>query len=51
MKPKAVVEIAVRIIGLVFIYQGFEAVQRTIMNFCPVLGHLDFRTFGRAYSS
>lgn len=36
MKSKDVFNVAVRIIGLAFLYQGLAAVPMAIMNFCPV---------------
>jgi len=44
MKPKDIFNLALRLIGLAFLYQGLVAVPSAIMNFCPVFPHFQFRT-------
>src|SRR3974390_930770 len=49
MKPKDVFSVAVRIIGLAFMYQGLVAVPVVLDRFCPIfppppLRYLNFRS-------
>ena len=43
MKSKEIFTVAVRIIGLAFLYQGLAAVPMAVANFCPVFPHFNFR--------
>lgn len=43
MKPKEIFGLAVRIIGLIFLYQGLSAVPNAIASICPVFPHFFFR--------
>jgi hypothetical protein len=44
MKPRDIFDLAVRLIGLLFLYKGVEAVPMAVANFCPVFPHFNFRT-------
>ena len=44
MTSKDVFNVAVRIVGLLFLYQGLAAVPSAVANFCPVFPHFNFRT-------
>ncbi len=44
MKPKDIFNLSLRIIGLLFLYQGLSAVPVAISNFCPVFPHFQYRT-------
>lgn len=44
MKPKDIFNLALRIIGLLFLYQGLAAVPGAVMSFCPAFPHFQFRT-------
>jgi len=43
MKPKDIFCLVVRLLGLVFLYQGLSAVPLVIASFCPVFPHFVFR--------
>ncbi len=43
MKPRDIFETAVRLIGLLFLYQGLSAVPNAIASICPVFPHFYFR--------
>jgi hypothetical protein len=43
MKSKEVFGIAVRLIGLVFLYQGLSSVPTAVANICPVFPHFLWR--------
>ncbi len=43
MKPRDIFSIAVRMIGLVFLYQGLSSVPTAVANICPVFPHFYFR--------
>jgi hypothetical protein len=43
MKSKEIFNVAVRIIGLIFLYQGLSAVPTAIASICPVFPHFIWR--------
>jgi hypothetical protein len=43
MKPKDIFGLAVRIIGLAFIYQGLSSVPSAINTICPIFPHFLWR--------
>lgn len=43
MKSKELFGLAVRVIGLVFLYQGLAAVPTAVASICPVFPHFYFR--------
>jgi len=43
MKAKEIFGIAVRLIGLIFLYQGLSAVPSAAASICPVFPHFYFR--------
>jgi hypothetical protein len=43
MKPKEIFGLAVRIIGLIFVYQGLTAVPNAITSVCPLFPHVYWR--------
>jgi hypothetical protein len=43
MKPKDIFAIAVRMIGLIFLYQGLSAVPSALANICPIFPHIFWR--------
>jgi hypothetical protein len=43
MKSKEIFGLAVRLIGLVFLYQGLAGVPNAINSICPVFPHFIFR--------
>jgi hypothetical protein len=43
MKSKDVFNVAMRIIGLLFLYQGLSAVPTALASICPVFPHFIFR--------
>ncbi len=43
MKSKDVFDVAVRIIGLLFLYQGLVTVPTAFTSICPVFPHFVFR--------
>lgn len=44
MKPKDIFNLCLRLIGLLFLYQGLSSVPTAVVNFCPVFPHFQFRT-------
>ncbi len=44
MKPKDIFNLTLRLIGLLFLYQGLTSVPAAFANFCPVFPHFNFRT-------
>jgi hypothetical protein len=44
MKPHDIFNLAMRLIGLIFLYQGLSAVPMAFASFCPVFPHFNFRT-------
>ena len=44
MTSKDVFNVAVRIVGLFFLYQALAAVPSAVANFCPVFPYFNFRT-------
>jgi hypothetical protein len=44
MKVRDIVETAIRLVGVVFLYNALNAVPAAIANFCPIFPHLNFRT-------
>jgi hypothetical protein len=44
MKPHDIFNLAMRLIGLLFLYQGLSAVPAAVANFCPVFPHFNFRS-------
>jgi hypothetical protein len=44
MKPKDIFNLALRLIGLLFLYQGIASVPSAVHNFCPVFPHFSFRS-------
>lgn len=44
MKSKDIFNVAIRIIGLAFLYQGLVMVPTAVGLFCPVFPHFNFRT-------
>jgi hypothetical protein len=44
MKPKDIFNLALRLIGLLFLYQGLAAVPNAVASFCPAFPHFQFRT-------
>ncbi len=45
MKARDIFGLAIRIIGLVFLYQGLTAVPNAILSMCPVWPHFLWRNF------
>lgn len=43
MKSKEIFNVAVRLIGLLFLYQGLSAVPNALGSVCPVFPHFYFR--------
>jgi hypothetical protein len=43
MKPKEIFGLAVRIIGLAFLYQGLSSVPSAITSICPLFPHFLWR--------
>jgi hypothetical protein len=44
MKPKDIFNLAVRLLGLWFLYKGLAAVPPAIQYFCPAFPHFQFGT-------
>lgn len=44
MKPHDIFNVAIRLIGLLFLYQGLSAVPAAFHNFCPAFPHFNFRS-------
>jgi hypothetical protein len=44
MKPHDIFNLAVRLIGLIFLYQALSSVPAAFASFCPVFPHFNFRT-------
>jgi hypothetical protein len=44
MKPREILELVVRLMGVVFLYQALASVPSAIANFCPIFPHLNFRS-------
>ena len=44
MTAKDIFSLVIRIIGLLFLYQGLSYVPSAFANFCPVFPHFNFRT-------
>lgn len=44
MTAKDVFSVAIRIVGLLFLYQGLSAIPAALMNFCPIFPHFNFRS-------
>ncbi len=44
MTAKDIFGLAIRIIGLFFLYQGLGAIPTAVANFCPVFPYFNFRT-------
>jgi hypothetical protein len=44
MKPHDIFNLAMRLIGLIFLYQGLSAVPAAFHNFCPIFPHFNFRS-------
>lgn len=44
MKPKDIFNLVLRLIGLLFLYQGLASVPAAVQNFMPVFPHFQFRT-------
>lgn len=44
MSAKDVFSVAIRIVGLLFLYQGLSAIPAALMNFCPIFPHFNFRS-------
>jgi hypothetical protein len=43
MKPKDIFALVVRLIGLIFLYQGLQAVPAAVANVCLLFPHFIFR--------
>lgn len=43
MTAKDIFSLAIRLIGLLFLYQSLAAVPTAVANFCPVFPHFYFR--------
>jgi hypothetical protein len=43
MKPKDIFGLAVRLIGLIFLYQGLASVPSSVSSVCPVFPHFYLR--------
>ncbi len=43
MKSRDVFDVAVRIIGLVFVFQGLSTLENVLANICTTFPHLYFR--------
>jgi hypothetical protein len=41
---RPVFDLVVRLIGLVFLYQGLASVPMAVMNFCPSFPHFNWRS-------
>ena len=41
---RTIFDLAVRLIGLAFFYQGVSSVPMAVANFCPAFPHFNFRT-------
>ncbi len=44
MKSRDILELVVRLVGVVFLYQALAAMPAAIANFCPIFPHLNFRS-------
>jgi hypothetical protein len=44
MKAHDIFNLSMRLIGLIFLYQGLSNVPAAVASFCPVFPHFNFRT-------
>ena len=42
MKPHDIFNLAMRLIGLIFLYQGLSSVPAAVHNFCPIFPRFNF---------
>jgi len=41
MKPRDILNLAVRLLGLVFLYQGLQALPPAVIQFCSVIANMN----------
>jgi hypothetical protein len=44
MKSRDILDLVLRLAGVIFLYKGLDGVSIAIANFCPIFPHLNFRS-------